>query len=133
MVLDQQSLTLVSLRAGRLREASEMLSATFDYVVHSGNIDALVTSIELSACIAAELGDGMRAARLAGAAEAIRQEAGMPISQPDAAILERFLAPARAAIARQAWDAELAAGRALTQQEAVTLLLSPSPAHGPPG
>ena len=133
VVLGQQSLTLVSLRAGRLREASERLSATFDYVVHSGNINALVTSIELSACIAAELGDGMRAARLVGAAETIRHEAGMPIWQPDLAILERFVAPARAATARQAWDAELAAGRALTQQEAVTLLLSPSPAHGPPG
>jgi predicted ATPase/class 3 adenylate cyclase len=133
VVLGQQSLALVSLRAGRLRQASERLSATFGYVARSGNINALVTSIELSACIAAELGDGTRAARLAGAAETIRHKAGVPISQADLAILERSVAPARAATARQAWDAELAAGRALTQQEAVTLLHSPSPAHGPPG
>jgi hypothetical protein len=31
-------------------------------------------------------------------------------------VLEEFLAPARATIARDAWDAELAAGRTLTQQ-----------------
>ena len=46
------------------------------------------------------LATALRAARLAGAAEAIRQKAGMPISQADAAVLERFLAPARATIAR---------------------------------
>jgi tetratricopeptide (TPR) repeat protein len=132
VVTDQQSLAAVSLRAGRVPEANEMLSAAFDYAVSSGNVEVLVTSIELSACIAAEFGDGKRAARLAGAAEAIRQAAGTPIPQPDAAILERFPAPARATIARATWDTELASGAALTQQEAVTLLLSPSPAGETP-
>jgi len=83
--------------------------------------------MELSADITAELGDGLRAARLAGAAETIRQKAGTPIPLPDAALLERFLAPVRATIAPQDWDAELAAGRALTQEQAVTLLVSPMP------
>ena len=77
VVLDQQSLAVVSLRAGRDRRPRELLSATFDYVVSSGDTELLATAMELSACIAAELGDGMRAARLAGAAEAIRQTAGI--------------------------------------------------------
>jgi predicted ATPase/class 3 adenylate cyclase len=131
-VIDQHSLGVVSLRAGRIREASELVSATFGYVATSGDTATLVAAIELSACVAAELGDGMRAARLAGAAEALRPKAGTPIPQPDAAILERFLAPARATIERVAWDAALAAGRSLTQQETITLLLSPSPAHNTP-
>ena len=126
VVLDQQSLAVVSLRAGRIAEANELVSATFDYVATSGDTATLVSAIEQSACIAAELGDGMRAARLAGAAEAIRDQAGTPITQPDAALLERFLAPARATIDRDAWDATLAAGRALTQEQAVTLLTSPT-------
>ena len=63
-------------------------------------------------------------ARLAGAAEAIGQKAAMPILDFVAALLERFLGPVRAAIARHEWDAELDAGRALTQQQAVTLLLA---------
>jgi len=95
-------------------------------VATSGDTATLVSAIEQSACIAAELGDGMRAARLAGAAEAIRDQAGTPITQPDAALLERFLAPARATIDREAWDAALAAGRALTQEQAITLLTSPT-------
>ena len=60
----------------------------------------------------------------AGAAEALRQRAGIPLPQPDAALLERFLAPARAALAPGMWDAELAAGRALTQEQAAGLLRS---------
>ena len=126
VVLDQQSLAVVSLRAGRIAEANDLVSATFDYVATSGDTATLVSAIEQSACIAAELGDGMRAARLAGAAEAIRDQAGTPITQPDAALLERFLAPARATIDREAWDAALAAGRALTQEQAITLLTSPT-------
>jgi hypothetical protein len=73
------------------------------------------------------MGDGLRAARQVAAAEAIRQKAGMPIAAPDALLLEQFLAPARAATADDAWDAELAAGRALTQEQTLTLLRAPMP------
>ena len=124
-VIDRHSLAVISLRTGRVLQASEMVSATFGYVASSGDTETLVNAIELSACIAAELGDVMRAARLAGAAEAIRVTAGTPIPQPDAALLERFLGPARATIGRAAWDAELAAGRALTQEQGITLMTSP--------
>jgi predicted ATPase/class 3 adenylate cyclase len=124
VVLDQHSLAVVSLRAGRIEEAYEAVSATFDYVASSGDTGTLNAAIELSAAIAAESGDGPRAARLAGAAEALRAEAGTPIPAPDAALLERFLAPVRATMERAAWDAELAAGRALTQEQAITLMTS---------
>ena len=127
-VTDQHSLAVVSLRAGRIQEASELVSATFDYLASSGDTLNVIAAIELAACIAAELGDCTRAARLAGAAEAIRQQAGTPIPRSDAALLERFLAPARATIARDAWNAEVAIGRALTRQEALALLSLPSPA-----
>jgi len=129
VVKNQLGLAEVSLRAGRVLEAQTMLAATLDYVVGSGSVDILISSLELFACVAAELGDGLRAARLAGAAEATRHKAGTPADQSDAALLERYLAPARAAIERGAWDAELAAGRALTREQAVALVRSP--AHGP--
>ena len=128
VAMDQQSLAGISLRAGRAEEARGLLSAMLDYVARSGDIDLLATTLQLSACIAAELGECPRAARLTGAADGIRRQAGLGVSQPE--LLERFLGPARAAIAPDAWDAELAAGRALTQEQAVTLLMSPSPAHG---
>jgi len=127
VALDQQSLAGVSLRAGRARDAHDQLSGMVDYVVSCGDPELLATTLELSACSAAQLGEGLRAARLTGAAEAIRQKLGIPIKQPDATVIEGFLAPARAVIAPQGWDAELAVGRALTQQQAATLLASPIP------
>jgi predicted ATPase/class 3 adenylate cyclase len=121
----QHSLAAASLRAGQAQEAHDLLSSILDDVVGSGDIELLAATLELAAGIAAHLGDGLRAARLTGAAENIRDEAGMPITEPDAALLERFLAPTRAIIPREVWDAELAAGRALTQQQAITLVAEP--------
>jgi predicted ATPase/class 3 adenylate cyclase len=129
VALDQQSLALVSLRAGRAEQARDLLSSSLDYVVSSGDTEFLANTLELSACITADLGNHLRAARLAGAAEAIRQKAGMPIPQAEAAVLERFLAPARATVSPQAWETELAVGCSLTQQQAVALLLSPGSAY----
>jgi hypothetical protein len=56
----------------------------------------------------------------------------MPISRAEAAVLEQFLAPARATVTPRAWEADLAAGCSLTQQQRIALLLSPSPAHDVP-
>jgi hypothetical protein len=47
-------------------------------------------------------------------------------------MVEGHLAPARAAVAPQEWDAELAAGHALSQPEALALLRSLSEVGGPP-
>ncbi len=122
VAVDRQSLAMVSLRAGRPREASQTLSGILDYVISSGDPDFLANVLELAACILARLGDGLRAARLVGTAETVRQKAGMQMSQTDAVLLEEFLAPARAALAREVWDAELAAGRALTEDQSFALL-----------
>ena len=130
VALDQQSLAGVHLRAGRAREARQQLSAMADYVVSCGDPELLATTLEMSAANAAQLGEVLRAARLAGAAEAVRQKSGIPIKQPE--IIEEFLAPARATIAPEAWEAALAAGRALSQQQAATLLLAQDQARDTP-
>jgi len=127
VAIDQQSLAGVSLRAGRSREARDQLSEMVDYVASSGDPELLASTLELAAAATADLGEGLRAARLTGAAEAVRQKTGIPIKQPE--LLERFLAPARARIAPEEWGDELAAGRALSQQQAAMLLVSLSALH----
>jgi predicted ATPase len=127
VALDQQSLAGVSLRAGRARETRELLSAMAGYVVSSGDSELLATTLELSAANAAQFGENLRAARLAGASETIRQKTGIPVKDPE--MLDEFLAPARAAIAPEEWDSALAAGRGLTQEQAAALLASASPSH----
>jgi predicted ATPase/class 3 adenylate cyclase len=120
----QQTLAVVSLLAGRIQEARELLLGTLDYATGSKDTEFLANTLEMFACTNAGLGDMPQAARLAGAAEALRQRAGIPLPQPDVALLERFFAPARAAMAPGMWDSELAAGRALTQEQAAGLLRS---------
>ena len=122
VALDQQSLAGVHLRAGRAREAREQLSDMTDYVISCGDPELLATTLEMTAANAAQLNEVLRAARHTGAAEAIRQKFGIPVKQPE--MLEKFLAPARATIAPEAWEAALAAGRALSQQQAAALLLA---------
>ena len=124
LVYDTHGLTMISLRAGRTEEARDLLSARLDFVASAGDSDILATTLELAASTAAGLGEPLRAARLAGAAEAVRQIAGMPIAPHDAELLEGFLAPARKTTTRAEWDAEYGAGRALSQDQAATLLLT---------
>jgi predicted ATPase len=124
LALDRQVLIMVSLRAGRTGEARDLLSAGLEYVASAGNSDILATTLELAACTVAELGEPLRAARLAGAGAAVRQAAGMPLAAQDAEMVEGFLAPARATMARAEWDAEYGAGRALSQEQAAMLLLT---------
>jgi hypothetical protein len=124
LVYDTHGLTMISLRAGRTEEARDLLYARLDFVASAGDSDILASTLELAASIAAGQGEPRRAARLAGAAEAVRQIAGMPIAEHDAKLLEGFLAPARAATDPAEWDAEYGAGRTLGQEQAATLLLT---------
>jgi predicted ATPase/class 3 adenylate cyclase len=124
LALDRQALIMVSLRAGRTQEARDLLSAVLGYVASAGNSDILATTLELAACIVAELGEPLRAARLAGAAAAVRQVAGMPLQADEEEMVEGFLGPARATMTGAEWDAEYGAGRALSQEQAAMLLLT---------
>jgi len=124
VAVDQHSIALVSLRAGRPREALDVLGGVFDYVASSGNTSMLVNTLEVAAAITAGLGDALETARLAGAAETMRQESGMAMSEPEAAMLEEHLAPARATVTPADRDAELAAGRALSRDGVLALLRS---------
>lgn len=93
-----------------------------DYIAISGNISLYVNVLEQAAAIIVCLDDPLRAARLAGVAEANREESGMLISPQEAAMTDEYRAPARAAVTPQEWQAALAAGRALSQAEALALL-----------
>jgi len=128
VAVGQSTLALSTLRAGRPREARDLVCDLFDYVASSGNTAFFLNTLELAAVIAGALDEIPLAARLLGAAQTIRRESGMQLTQPEAALLDELLAPARASVTPQEWDTEEAAGRALSQPEALTLLRSLSPA-----
>jgi predicted ATPase len=74
----------------------------------------------------AAAGRGEQAARLLGAAEALLETLGFPLSDFDRADIEATVPPARVALGEGAWAAAFAAGQALTLEEAINEALETS-------
>ena len=91
---------------------------------------ALPLTILLTAAPAAVLagdpaaGQGERAARLLGAASALREALGAPQPAQDKADVEQAVVDARAALGEAAWAAAFAAGQAMMLQEAIAEALA---------
>ncbi|MGI9157042.1 MAG: ATP-binding protein [Marmoricola sp.] len=125
VAVDEGNLAAALLHGGRAEAARELLCSVIYNVVGLRDIELVADTLEHFAAVVAALGARLRAASLAGAAQGIRDKAGMPISAPDAALLERTLGPAREAVGPEAWEQEWAAGRRLSQDEAVALAVLP--------
>ena len=77
------------------------------------------SSLDGLAAVAAKGGAWERAARLAGAAEALRDAIGFELEPADRAFRERYLAEVRERLGEAGLEAALAEGRALTLEQAV--------------
>ena len=115
----QANLVAAMLRAGRPDDAYASLRGRAAEIVGLGDIELTIDVIELLASVFAQLGDAARAARLAGTAEALREQAGMPIRGPDAELLEEYISVARDLVSAQTWEEHRTAGRARNVQEAL--------------
>jgi tetratricopeptide (TPR) repeat protein len=80
--------------------------------------------LEGIADLASEARQPVHAARLFGAAEALRESAGVPLPPVHRADYERARAAARAALDELAWRTAWAEGRALLMQQAIAYALS---------
>ena len=80
--------------------------------------------LEGFAGLAGARGQGERAARLWGAAEALRKTIGDPLSSEGHLYFERSMVAARVQLGEAAWEAALAEGRAMKLEEAVEYALS---------
>ena len=80
---------------------------------------ATVFYIEGFAGVAAHQGMFERAARLAGAASSVREAIHSSLSMPEATIVERFLAPARAHLDEAEWTKAWNEGRSMALEQAI--------------
>ena len=115
----QANLAGALLKTGQAERAWSSLQNRAAGIVGLGDIELTIELIELLAGTWAQRGDAERAARLVGTAEALREQAGMPIRPPDAELLAEFLAAARTTISPQAWEEQRQAGRARQVPEAL--------------
>jgi predicted ATPase/class 3 adenylate cyclase len=111
-------------RAGNEAEAETEYRATMHEWQHLGNRGAVANQLENIGFLARARGDASRAARLLGAAEALREVAGAAMLAIERAEYDAELARLRAALAPAALAGAWADGRSLTMDEAVALALS---------
>ncbi len=110
---------------GRPHEAYEEFATLLPVVLGDDVPDALLTSCEDFACVLFDLGRDLDGAALLGAAEAEREDTGVPRM----AFQETALAPSRAAARERLgddWDQHAARGAELGVLAAVAMALRPS-------
>ncbi len=111
-------------RGGRRDEALAAYRETINGWVHLGHRGAVANQLENVAYVAIDQGRPDRAARLLGAAEAIREAAGAPMAFDEQPELEGFIERLRAMLPAEAFDAAWREGRETSLLEAVTLARS---------
>ncbi|MGB9376607.1 MAG: adenylate/guanylate cyclase domain-containing protein [Mycobacteriales bacterium] len=121
VAVDEGNLAGAMIVADQLKNAHALLCKIADSVVEQGDLELAADTLERFAAALAGLGADTRAARLAGAGRRLRDEAAMPISTPDRALLDLALGPARARVGDESWQREYDAGRELTLSEAMEL------------
>lgn len=115
----QANLAGAMLRAGRADDAYASLAGRAASIVSFGDIELTIEVIELFAGIFGRRGDAGRAARMVGTAEALRDQAGMPIRGTDAGLLEEYIAAVRDSAGPRAWDEQRRIGHGRGADEAI--------------
>jgi hypothetical protein len=131
-VIAQSELAHALRRAGALDAAEALYGETIREWLHLGNRGALANQLESFGYLAIARGHGSRAARLLGAAEALREVAGSPMQAigTEHEDYETAIAQIREEPDRETVDAAWADGRRLTADAAVEAALE-GPAAGP--
>jgi non-specific serine/threonine protein kinase len=112
-------------RAGQLDEAMAMYRISIHGWVRSGNRGAVGHQLENVAFVLIARGENDRAARLLGAAAALREAARSPMIEAEQIEHDGWLARLRGAADPAVVDQALAAGRHLSMADAVTLAIRP--------
>jgi predicted ATPase/class 3 adenylate cyclase len=113
------NLGVARLLHGQLEEALALLTDALRRFSAAGDGDGVAESIEALVGVAAAEGAWVRAARLAGSADALRSSVGIPAAPIDRQRLERWLRGPRAALGDDAYATALAEGRQMTVDQAM--------------
>ncbi len=127
------NLGIVALDRGDLPHAADLLRDSLTALEEMGDRWGVATLLEGPARAAAALGQAARAARIFGAATALRERIGAPLKGPFRPGSVHNMALVRAALGEEAFAAAWAAGQAMTPEEAVAeaVVTIPAPAPAP--
>jgi predicted ATPase/class 3 adenylate cyclase len=123
VTVDANNLAVVHLERGDYEQATRMFTQALHGFSENGDLDGMAESLEISAGIAGATDDPISAARLAGAADALRAVAGLPLALPDRRRFERWMAKPRAALSTVDFERNWNEGVAMTAQQATSYAL----------
>ena len=123
VTVDANNLAVVDLERGDYEQAKRMFTQALRGFSKNGDLDGMAESLEISAGIAGATDDPVSAARLAGAADALRAVAGLPLAPPDRRRFERWMAEPRAALSTADFERNWNEGVAMTPQQATSYAL----------
>jgi DNA-binding CsgD family transcriptional regulator len=109
---------------GQPNEAKGLLETSFAIDVELGNNIDIPEGLEALAGVAGALGQDLRAARLWGAAWALREETGVQWAPAERMLHEPQLAAARSRIDRAIWETGFGEGQLMGFEEAIEYALS---------
>ena len=111
-------------RSGAIGEAEAEYRQTIRGWLQSGNRGAIANQLESFASLAVSRATGLRAARLFGAAEALREAAGAPMTALEREEYDAEVGRLRGMLDAEAFASAWADGRRMTADEAVDFALS---------
>jgi tetratricopeptide (TPR) repeat protein len=119
IVYATNALGSVAFKRGDHRGAAVRYAAALELAWPRGDTARVLDNLARLAIVAVPLGQPTRAARLAGATNALAEALGVGVVPPTRVDYEPALAAARAALGEDAFAAAVAAGRALPLAEAI--------------
>jgi DNA-binding CsgD family transcriptional regulator len=117
------NLGLSALTLGDLPQSTAYFTEAIELRKALGNTLGIAECLEGFAALASAAGRPRRAARLYGAAEALREITGAPLLDPDRVEHERLVSAVRQRLGEQSFATEWAAGRATAPQDAARFAL----------
>lgn len=118
------TLGAVALAEGEPRQTPSLLRESLELLRRTDNKEEIAAVLETAAQMGAALGDPEHAARLHGAAAALRTRIGAPIPPAERETVRGTVALVRQALGDEAFATAEAAGRRLTPEEAMTEALA---------
>ena len=119
------NLGILAIEQGDLARSEMLLLEALRAFVRLGDEDATTECLDSLAGAAGARGEWARAASLFGAAEAAREELGIPIRPVDRERYERLVATSQRVPGEKAWASAWSAGRDMSLQQATEYALSP--------
>ncbi|MBA2452730.1 MAG: tetratricopeptide repeat protein [Chloroflexia bacterium] len=116
---------LILLERGDDERAAELFEDALRIHHEIGHIRMVATTIEAMAALAGKHGHPEQAARLYGAAQALRENAGYPLEDPDRWHYAHYVNLAQEQVNERTFSAAWAAGQTMSMDEAIGYALTP--------